>query len=83
MTMPVLRKPKHEIVAQALAAGRSPVEASREAGYPDGSSFAPNARKRAQHPRIRQRVTELQERGAALAAIVAGWKEAKKEAGSS
>jgi hypothetical protein len=78
--MPVLRKPKHELVAQALAIGKSPVEASREAGYPDGSAFAPNARRRAQHPKIRARVAELQERGAELAAIYAGWKEAKEAA---
>ena len=72
--MPVLRKGKHELVAQALAIGKSAVEASRAAGYPDGSSFAPNARKRAQHPGIRARVAELQERGAELAVIYAGWK---------
>ena len=75
--MPVLRKPKHELVAQALAAGRSAIEASREANYPERSvvSFAANARRRAQHPSIRARVAELQGRGAELAAIYAGWKE--------
>ena len=73
--MPVLRKPKHELVAQALAAGRSAVEASRDAQYPDGSSFESNARRRAQHPSIRERVAELQGRGAELAAIYAGWKQ--------
>ena len=77
--MPVLRKGKHELVAQALAIGKSAVEASRAADYPDGSSFAPNARRRAQHPSIRARVAELQERGAELAATYAGWKMASTE----
>jgi len=57
--MPVLPNARHEIVAQELAAGRSMVEASRVAGYPDGSSFASNARKRAQRADIRARTAEL------------------------
>jgi hypothetical protein len=76
--MPVLRKHKHELVAQALAVGKSTVEASRAANYPDGSSFASNARRRAQHPSIRARVAELQAKGAELAAVYAGWKEASR-----
>lgn len=65
--MPVLPNAKHEIVAQQLAAGKSPVEASRIAGYPEGSSFAPNARKRAQRLGIRMRKAELLEDRAARA----------------
>jgi len=57
--MPVLRNARHEIVAQELAAGKTAVEASRIAGYPDGSSFAPNARRRIQRADIRARIAEL------------------------
>jgi hypothetical protein len=39
---------QREKFAQALAAGETPEEAARVAGYPKGSSFAANARKRAQ-----------------------------------
>jgi hypothetical protein len=59
-TVPVLRNPKHEKVAQELAKFKSPVEASQAAGYPPGSSFAANARKRVQRPDIRARVKEIQ-----------------------
>jgi hypothetical protein len=72
--MPVLRNPRPEVVAQELAAGRSTAEASHEAGYPAGSSFSSNARKRAQRPGIRARVAEIQTRGAELAAIEAAWR---------
>jgi hypothetical protein len=36
-----------EAFAQALATGITPVQAARIAGYPNGSCFAPNARKHA------------------------------------
>lgn len=65
--MPVLPNAKHEIVAQELAAGKSAVEASRIAGYPAGSSFEANARKRAQRFGIRMRKAELLEDRAARA----------------
>lgn len=60
-----------EVVAQAIAAGKSPVEASAAAGYPQGSSFASNARKRAQRADVRSRVREIQAEGAARAAVTA------------
>lgn len=71
--MPPLRDPAHERVAQALAAMKTPVQASREAGYKDGTSFAPNARKRAQRKDIRARVAELQAKEADLVSINAEW----------
>lgn len=61
--MPVLRNPKLEAVAQELAHDKSDEEASRLAGYPDGTSFKPNARKRAQRPDVRERVAELRAPG--------------------
>lgn len=57
--MGVLANPQHETVAQELARGKSPTEASQIAGYQAGSSFAPNARKRAQRDDIKQRVHEI------------------------
>jgi|SRR5581483_5392304 len=52
-------KARLEVFAQALAAGHSPVEAARAAKYPNGSSFAANARKRAQRKDVKARVAEL------------------------
>jgi hypothetical protein len=52
---------------------KTPVEASREAGYKDGTSFAPNARKRAQRADIRARVLEIQAKEAELATIGVAW----------
>jgi hypothetical protein len=57
--MAFLVNARHEIVAQELAAGKTPTEASVIAGYPAGSSFAPNARRRAQHANIRARMVEI------------------------
>jgi hypothetical protein len=64
--MSVLRNPKHEIVAKALALGKTAEQASASpdaAGNPvydpAASSFASNARKRAQRPDIRRRVDEI------------------------
>ena len=59
--MPGLRNPKHQRVALALFAGQTPEQASAAAGYDSmASSFAPNARKRAQRPDIRREVARLQ-----------------------
>lgn len=71
--MAALRDRRHEKVAQLLALMKTPEEASREAGYKDGTSFAANARKRAQHPRIRSRVAEIQAKEADLASVDVAW----------
>ena len=65
--MPILRHPRPELVAQALAAGKKPAEASADAGYPQGSSFGSNARKRAQRKDIKDRKEEILARQAARA----------------
>jgi hypothetical protein len=49
-----------EAFAQALATGVPPVEAAKLAGYPQGSQFAPSARKRARRKDVRAMVVELQ-----------------------
>src|SRR6478752_6395101 len=49
-----------EAFAQVLATGVTPVQAARIAGYPNGSCFAPNARKRARRKDVRAMVAELQ-----------------------
>lgn len=49
-----------EVFAQALAAGNTPVEAAKIAKYRRGSSFAHNARKKAQRKDVKARVAELQ-----------------------
>ena len=49
-----------EAFAQALATGVTPVQAARIAGYPNGSCFAPNARKRARRKDVKDMVAELQ-----------------------
>lgn len=70
--MGVLKNPKHEMVAQELAAMRSAEEASATADYDTAaSSFAPNARKRAQRKDIRARVIEIQSAAAERAGITA------------
>jgi len=68
-----LRDPRHEKVAQLLALGKSSEEASREAGYRDGTSFADTARKRSHRPEIRARVAEIQSKEAELVAIDVAW----------
>ena len=73
----ILLNPTHERVAQELASGKSPVEASRLAGYPDGLSFEANARKRASRPDIKARVLQLQKRAAVLAEVDKGYILAK------
>jgi hypothetical protein len=49
-----------EAFAQALATGVTPVEAAKIAGYPNGSCFAHNARKRARRKDVKAIVAELQ-----------------------
>src|SRR5262245_9181213 len=49
-----------EAFAQALATGATAVEAAKLAGYPQGSQFAANARKRARRKDIKEMVAELQ-----------------------
>ena len=64
--MPALRNPKHEKVALALFAGQSDEDSSAAAGYDTkASSFAANARKRAQRHGIPERVAELRAEHAA------------------
>jgi hypothetical protein len=48
-----------EAFAQVLATGVTPVQAARIAGYPNGSCFAPNARKRARRNDVKAMVAEL------------------------
>src|SRR5229473_4833430 len=71
--MPLIRNPKHEKVAQLLASLKSPEEAAREAGYPNGTSFKANARRLSHHPAIRERVTELQTTEADLVTVDVAW----------
>src|SRR5262245_42788222 len=47
-------------VVQALTTDVTPVQAARIAGYPNGSCFAPNARKRARRSDVKAMVAELQ-----------------------
>lgn len=87
--MSELRNWKHELVARALAVGKSPEEASAVPDvdgrpvYPtDASSFASNSRKRAALPDIRRRVAELRAPGIAAAAeALPGIRAAARAAG--
>lgn len=81
--MAALRDRRHEKVAQLLAVMTDYEEASRQAGYKDGSSFRANARKRSHLPHIRARVAELQAKEADLVSIDAAWikRKASKIAG--
>jgi hypothetical protein len=58
--MPKRNKAQLEKFAQALALSMSAVEAAKAAGYPLGSSFAANARKRANRKDVKAMVAELQ-----------------------
>jgi hypothetical protein len=49
-----------EAFAHALATGATPVQAAKIAGYPNGSCFAHNARKRARRKDVKAIVAELQ-----------------------
>lgn len=72
--MAALKNRRFEHVAQALFLMKTPEQASADAGFnTKGSSFASNARKRAQHPLIKARVAELQSQAAAVAIIDAAW----------
>jgi hypothetical protein len=71
--MQVLRNPRHEVMAQGLALLKSAEEAARDAGYPPGSSFKANARRLSHHPKIRERVTALQNAQASIVEIDAAW----------
>ena len=54
--MPALRKPGHEIVAQALAAGKSQADAYRAGGY----AYQPaNAHRLCTSPAVVSRVAEI------------------------
>jgi hypothetical protein len=57
--MPKGTKARLELFSEALAMGKSSSEAAHIAGYPAGSSFASNARKRAQRSDVKARVAEL------------------------
>jgi len=66
--MPVLSNPCHELFAQALAKGRTQVDAYAEAGYkPHDSSAA----RLLGNVRIAARVAELQEKGAERSLVTA------------
>lgn len=56
---------------------KSAEQASLDAGYPQNSSFASNARKRATYPHIKARVAELQSQQAACMVIDAAWLQGK------
>lgn len=76
--MAVLKDRRHECVAQALFCMKTPEEASHEAGYDHkASSFAPNARKRAQREDIKGRVAELQSQAAACSIVDVAWIKGK------
>ena len=64
---------KLERFAQELALMKSPVEASRAAGYPAGTSFNSNARKRACRADVKARVAELQGKEAELVGVDSAW----------
>jgi hypothetical protein len=72
--MSILRNPRHEAGAQALAAFKSNAEAAIAAGFDAaGTSFESNARKFANRKDIRRRVVEIQRRGAEMAEVEAGF----------
>lgn len=75
--MGVLTEPRLELLAQALASGKTVIEASKAAGYKNGSSFASNARKRAQRKDVKGRVREIQVMGAVRTAVEVGDLEEK------
>jgi hypothetical protein len=64
-----LSNPRLEHFAQLVFAGKSADDAARGAGYPDGTSFSSNARKRSQRRDVRARVAELQARTAEAAVV--------------
>jgi phage terminase small subunit len=66
--MPVLKNPRHELFAQALASGKSPSEAYRAAGY-RGPRQAAN--RLAARPDARARIDTILEKGAKRAEVTA------------
>jgi hypothetical protein len=75
--MGVLTEPRLERLAQELARGSTTVDASRIAGYKPRSSFASNARKRANRKDVKARVLEIQTISGVLAAADAAYLERK------
>lgn len=72
--MPILRNQRLETVAQELACGHSPDEASRIAGYDQrASSFSPNARKRAARKDVQARLAEIRAPGVHAAEVTTEW----------
>jgi hypothetical protein len=63
--MPVLKNAKHELFAQAIAKGKTQIEAHELAGY---KVSAPNASKMASLPDVIKRVQEITSKGAEKAA---------------
>lgn len=63
--MPRGSRARLEVFAEALAAGKTPVEAARIAKYPQGTSFAANARKRAVRKDVKALVEKLKAPGKA------------------
>jgi hypothetical protein len=80
--MAVLKNPKHELFAQELAKGKTQLEAYTRAGYkPDDGAAA----RLSGNVRVKERVLELQERGAiraelTLADIIAELEQARTTA---
>lgn len=70
-----LRNRRHEAVCWHLARGATQEAACREAGAldPNGSSFAPNARRLCQRPEIRERAEEITRMEAESIGIYAAW----------
>lgn len=66
--MPPLDNQRHEIFAQELAKGKPASEAYVLAGYSE-SGAEPNASRLIRNDKVRQRVVELQERGALRAEV--------------
>lgn len=77
--MGVLTEPRLELLAQALAAGKTVIEASKAAGYKNGTSFASNARKRAQRKDVKARVLEIQTVSGVFAAVDAAYLQRKAQ----
>lgn len=77
--MGVLTEPRLELLAQALAAGKTVIEASKAAGYKNGTSFASNARKRAQRKDVKARILEIQTISGVFAAVDAAYLQRKAQ----
>ncbi len=74
VTMPVLLNPRHEIVAQERAAGKTTAESCQAAGYnPENVSFRANSRKICSRRDVKARIREIQSAKAELAELDAAW----------